>query len=105
NTVGEVATSTIWNMPESVSKDSFWGNTRETFEGKNEITGGFTVSSLNKKMKYSFTFFSSRTNTSNNRETQFTVTGKSNSVIVSLDAALNKTNTVSVENIEPDSEG
>ena len=105
NTVGESTTSTIWNMPESVSKDSFWGNTGETFEGKNEISGGFVVSSLNKNMKYSFTFFSSRTNTSNNRETQFTVSGKTNSATVSLNAALNKSNLVSVENIDPDEQG
>lgn len=105
NTIGESTTTTIWNMPEAVSKDSFWGNTGETFEGKNETTGGFTVSSLNKNMKYSFTFFSSRTNTSNNRETQFTVTGKINTGTVTLDAALNKTKWVSVENIDPDDEG
>lgn len=105
NTVGETTTTTIWNMPESVSKDSFWGNTGESFEGKNEKTGGFIVSTLNKKMKYSFTFFSSRTNSSNNRETQFTVTGKTNSGTVTLDASLNKTKTVTVENIEPDNEG
>lgn len=105
NTLGESTTTTSWNMPESVSKDSFWGNTGETFEGKNEVTGGFIVSSLNKNMKYSFTFFSSRTNTSNNRETQFTVTGKTNSGTVTLDAALNKTNWVSIENINPDNEG
>lgn len=105
NTIGESATTTIWNMPSSVSQDSFWGNTGETFEGKNETTGGFIVSSLNKNMRYSFTFFSSRTNTSNNRETQFTVNGKTTSGTVALDAALNKTNTVTVENVEPDDEG
>lgn len=105
NTIGESTTTTIWNMPQSVSVDSFWGNTGDTFEGKNETTGGFIVSSLNKNMKYSFSFFSSRTNTSNNRETQFTVTGKTNSGTVTVDAALNKTNWVSVENIDPDDDG
>lgn len=105
NTSGESAVISTRDMPESVTKDSFWGNTGDPFESRNEKTGGFIVSSLNKKMKYSFTFFSSITNTSNNRETQFTIMGKTNSRTVTLDAALNKTSTVSVENIEPDENG
>ena len=105
NTIGETTTTTTWNMPESVSKDSFWGNTGAAFEGKNITKAGFLVSSLNKKMKYTFTFFSSRASISDNRETKFTVTGKSQAEPVYLNASLNKTETTSVANMEPNDEG
>jgi len=105
NQNGESVTSTTWNMPESVSKDSFWGNTGATFEGKNETTGGFTVSSLNKGMKYNFTFFSTRAGVSDKRETQFTVTGGTDSNTVYIEPSLNKNNTVGVNSVDPDKDG
>jgi len=105
NQTGESVTTTIWDMPSSVSKDSFWGNTGATFEGKNETTGGFTVSSLNKAMKYNLTFFSTRAGVSDKRETQFTVTGGTNSNTVCLEPSLNKANTVDVDNVDPNKDG
>lgn len=105
NTNGETSTTTSWDMPDSATRDSFWGNTGNTFEGKNIKTGSFIVSSLNKKENYSFTFFSSRSGVSDNRETQFTVTGKTKSGTVCLNSTANKSETVSVENIDPTDEG
>ena len=105
NTNGETTTTTSWDMPGSATKDSFWGNTGATFEGKNIKTGSFIVSSLNKTKNYSFTFFSSRSSVSDNRETQFTVTGKNKTETVCLNSTANKNQTASIENITPTDEG
>lgn len=62
-----------FNLPETVSSDSFFGNMTE-FGGQTTPEGEIELKGLNPDKKYDFLFFGSRT-ASDNRETKYTVTG------------------------------
>jgi len=75
--------------PDNVMKTSYWTNTtKQTFK----------LYGLNSTSKYSFTFFGSRGDVTDNRMTNYTI----GTTTVSLQAASNKTNTVSINNVSPD---
>lgn len=105
NTNGPTSTSvTGWVISSTVSPSSFWGNTGQAFEGQVTGTTELMVTSLNKAQQYVFSFFGSRSSVSDNRETQFTVTG-TNSDVLLLDAANNTTQMVTSKSITPDASG
>lgn len=75
--------------PDNVMKTAYWSNTtKQTFK----------LYGLNSTSKYSFTFFGSRADVTDNRMTNYTIGGTT----VSLQAASNKTNTVAINNVSPD---
>ena len=105
NTSGVSSTTTILNMPSDVSKSCLWGYALGNFENRTQQpTGGFAISHLNKNLAYDFTFFGSRSGSSDNRETAYTLTGKYTHVGY-LNAASNFTNTVTVKNVRPNDNG
>ncbi len=88
----------------SASRDSFFGATDAGFNGNINATGGFTLSNLDPNKYYSFSVFSSRTGVSDNRETLYTVTG-STTDSEALNPANNTSNTATILNIQPNSNG
>lgn len=75
--------------PDNVMKTAYWSNTtKQTFK----------LYGLSSTSKYSFTFFGSRADVTDNRMTNYTIGGTT----VSLQTASNKTNTVSINNVSPD---
>lgn len=105
NTSGASSTSTVLDMPSDVSKSCLWGYALGNFDNQaQQPTGGFAISHLNKNLAYDFTFFGSRSGSSDNRETAYTLTGKYTHAGY-LDAASNSTNTVTVKNVRPNDNG
>lgn len=105
NTSGASSTTTILEMPSDVSKSCLWGYALGNFDNQaQQPTGGFAISHLNKNLAYDFTFFGSRTGSSDNRETAYTLTGKYTHAGY-LDAASNSMNTVTVKNVRPNDNG
>jgi len=100
NTAGTTA-STVF--PSSATRDSLYGNT-EAFNGLTDIFPEFKLSGLSSALVYSFTFYGSRTGTSDNREARYTVTG-SNTAHGDLNGANNINDTVTVSGISPDEAG
>jgi lysophospholipase L1-like esterase len=103
NVAGTTTPDAALDIPSTASSDSFFGSTG-AHNGVIEATGGFTLTGLNRNSIYSFTFFASRTGVSDNRETQYKVTGKTEQT-VALDAANNTANTVTVSGIQPTANG
>ena len=80
--------------PSRVNKSYF-------YTWQNEGARRVKVSGLNSNYKYSFTFFASRANKSDNRKTIYTIGGET----VTLDPVNNGSNTVSIENVAANAQG
>ena len=103
NTLGTTTPAPALKIPGSASSDSFFGSVG-AHEGAVEPTGGLTLSGLSRSSKYTFTFFASRTGVSDNRETQYKVSGKTEQT-VTLNAANNTSNTITVTDMVPADNG
>lgn len=103
--VNEAGTQTPSNpiFPSSATRDSFYGET-VAFNGVTEATGGMEFTGLNPAKYYSFKIFASRTSVSDNRETQYTITGN-NTLTASLNTSNNTGDTANIFNIIPDASG
>jgi hypothetical protein len=104
NNSGESATSTDMEIPSDVSRNSFYGNFRGLWEGKEIRQGSFKLSGLNKDRKYNFCFFGSRGGVGDNRETRYIVKGE-NQATVDLNTSSNKTKTACTNDIQPNANG
>ncbi len=100
NGANENGTTAAANYPATATRDSLFGNT-ELFNGIENIFPIFKIVNLSSSATYSFTFYASRTGVSDNRETQYDVTGAAQSTAF-LNAANNQTNSVTVTNVAPD---
>lgn len=86
------------DLPSRVSSDAFFGS-------KNNTEAGIRLSKLNRNKYYNISFYGSRRDVNDNRETAFTVTGK-NLVQTVYQNASNNTSTIStVKNIRPNENG
>jgi hypothetical protein len=103
NTAGTTTPDESLGLSANASADSFFGSEGE-HSGVKEPTGGVTIAGLDQNSKYTLTFFASRMETSDNREAKYVVTG-STETTVTLDAANNTSNAVSVEAIRPNADG
>jgi len=103
NVAGTTSPDASLNMPSSSTSDSFFGSTGP-HSGVIEATGGVTLGNLSQDSKYSLSFFASRDAATDNRETQYVVTGKTTET-VKLDAANNKANLAKVANMIPAADG
>ncbi len=92
--------------PSFATGDSFYGNALQEWTGF-AITPKSTVvfGNLIPGALYSFTFYASRTSATDNRTTRYTLTGNGASAFAELNVANNITNTVTVSNLIPDSNG
>lgn len=82
NTAGAAADDSL-RIPSNAATDSFFGSKRAAVGGF-EPTGGVTFSNLSPQTAYSFAIFASRVDTGTggtNRETKYTVTGKTTQVV------------------------
>lgn len=105
NQSGPTATTTTFNMPSSVSSDSYYGNSKAAWEGKSVVKSTIKLTGLNVAKKYNLCFFGSRANSgTENRETKYTVKG-TNEVVTLLDAANNTANTACAAQIIPNAAG
>lgn len=91
------------SFPASATRDSLFGNT-EVFNGLTNVFPRFQLGGLDRSMTYDFTFFASRAGVSDNRETEYTVSGANTGFAV-LNAANNATNTATVHGITPNGDG
>ncbi|RZK64037.1 MAG: DUF4886 domain-containing protein, partial [Pedobacter sp.] len=103
NTDGARATTTPLNMPQNVSSQSFYGNSKGVFNGITTPQGVIEISGLINTLTYNFSFFGSRA-ASDNRETKYTLTG-ANTGSGSLNPSSNSTAIATVNNIRPNAEG
>lgn len=104
NADGPAVTNTPFNMPENVSRRSFFGNSKGAFNGIIVAQSAFVLSGLDKSRTYNICFFGARGGVADNRETKFTATG-TNSGVANLNTSSNTTNTVCVNSISPDANG
>lgn len=85
------------------TRDSLFGNA-EVFNGQSNMFPNFKLTGLDTQSAYHFTFFASRTNVADNRETRYTVSGGSITSAV-LNAANNVTDVAIVGGVTPDAAG
>lgn len=104
NTNGPTSTTTSLSLPANATRDSFWGNAAGVFSNKSEKTGGFLISGLKLSQAYDFHLFASRTGSSDNRETYFTVTGKVEQTLL-LNASNNTSTMASFSSVLPADDG
>ncbi len=92
-------------IPSSATADNLFGSLMQ-FGNFLEPTGGFVMSGLDASgaLSYDLMFFGSRMGVSDNRETQYTVSG-ANSGVGLLDTANNTSNVVYVRGIRADANG
>lgn len=91
-----------YGIPASASGDSFFGNTADW--GGIEPTAGLTLYNLDPNTEYSFSFFASRGNVGDNRETKYAVQGET-TVVKNLNTANNVSNFAEVDGILPNEDG
>jgi pimeloyl-ACP methyl ester carboxylesterase len=89
-------------IPVTASRDSFYGND-VIYDGRTAPKAVLEVRDLDPAKSYSFSFFASRMNVSDNRETRYTVVGATTS-IVNLNAA-NNTSIIATATVKPSSNG
>jgi len=105
NFSGPQQTSTMLDMPASVSQTALWSYSQGDFEGMPQSPSAILhFKHLNKAFAYDFTFFSSREYSTDNRETQYTLAGMETKT-AALDASDNKSGSVTIPNMRPDQDG
>lgn len=95
NTSG--VTSNTLGFPSTVSNDAFWGDSGNP-------TAVLKISNLNRNQKYNFSYYASRADVSDNRETAYTAKGSSETTVY-LNASSNKSQLANANNILPDTDG
>lgn len=103
NVTGTATPDALINFPSSATSDSFFGSVG-AHGGIMEPTGGILFTGLDRNTKYSFTFFASRTGVTDNRETQYKVTGQTTDS-VSLNPSNNTANVAVLNDIFPAANG
>lgn len=92
-------------FPATATQDSFFGETGPFGSNDNiNPTGGFVLSGLDPTYYYSFSIFASRMGPTDNRETQYTLTGATTETAY-LNASGNDSSTADVSNIQPNANG
>jgi hypothetical protein len=104
NADGPTTSTTPLDMPTTVSRYSYFGNSKGDFGGMIIAQSKFELTGLDKDLNYDISFFGARGNVTDNRETKYICSG-TNEVIVRLNTSNNSTNTVVANDIKPDSSG
>lgn len=107
NTNGPKETTVIgFDMPEGVTSDSFYGNSKAVFNNKKVSQSVIKFEGLDKTKKYDFCFFGSRIDAkvSESRQTKYTVKGGNESSVL-LETMNNTSSSACVNAIQPDSDG
>lgn len=105
NTNGPSYTTTNMLMPSSVSQSCMWGYAADSFGGqKPKSSCTLTLGHMNPDLKYDLTFFSSRQNCQDWRETAFTLQGDK-VYTGGVEAANNITHTAIIKDVKPTADG
>ena len=105
NTNGPNYTTTNMLMPASVSQSCMWGYAAESFGNqKPKVSCTLTLGHLNPELRYDFTFFASRQDCQDWRETEFTLQGDKQ-YKDGVEAANNTSHTAHIKNVKPTAEG
>lgn len=104
NADGPTTTTTPLNMPSTVSRYSYFGNSKAVFSGMMIVESKFELTGLDPNTTYNLAFFGARGSVADNRETKYICKG-TNEVTVRLNTSSNTSNTVAANNIQPDSSG
>lgn len=91
-------------FPSGASADSFYGQTGDNLGFTDNGLGRFEFRGLDPSRYYTFTFFASRTNVSDRRDTDFLLSGAGTQT-VTLDAANNVSDCVIAHRVSPDASG
>jgi len=108
NTDGTNPNGTTTPAPEtgfvaSATRDSFFGNV-VTFQGISAPNAQMRLSGLDPAQRYDFSIFASRMGVTDNRQTEYKITGL-NSVTAYLDASANTANVATIIDIQPATDG
>lgn len=103
NKDGAQTTNTEFNMPSSVSRNSYYGNSKGAFGGLHIIKSVIKISNLDPAKNYSLCFFGSR-NSAEKRQTKYISTG-ANEVAAYLNTGSNTSNIACTDNVMPDANG
>jgi lysophospholipase L1-like esterase len=103
NEVGTTTPNASLGIVSTASSDSFFGSVG-AHSGVVNLTGGVTLGGLSAGSSYTLSFFASRDGVTDNREATYTVTGNT-TASVSLDAANNTANMVTVSKMIPAADG
>ena len=105
NMNGPTYTTTNMLMPAGVSQSSMWGYAADSFGNqKPKASCTLTLGHMNPNLKYDFSFFASRLDCQDLRETMFTLQG--NKVYTdAVEAANNSSRTAYIKNVQPTAEG
>ena len=105
NTNGPTYTTTNMLMPAEVSRSCMWGFAAESFGNqKPKASCTLTLGHLNPELKYDFTFFASRQDCRDWRETEFTIQG-ARVYTNGVEAANNISHTATIKNVSPTADG
>lgn len=104
NNGGEATTTTDMDVPSDVSRNSYYGNFRGVWEGREIKQSAFKLSGLNKDRMYNLCFFGSRAGVGDNRETAYIVKGATQTTAY-LNTSNNKDKTACVNEMQPDAKG
>lgn len=104
NTDGPTTTTTPLNMPSTVSRYSYFGNSKGVFGGLEIKQSTFELSGLDKDLNYDISFFGARGAVADNREAKYICKG-TNEVTVALNASSNTSNIAVAHAIKPDANG
>lgn len=103
NSNGTTTPAIETGFPSTATRDSFFGNVA-VFLGRTAPNSQLRVSGLDTSQRYDFTLFASRMGVTDNRQTEYKITG-TNSITVYLNAAENSSETVAASNIQPAADG
>lgn len=91
-------------FPSTATSDNFFGHGNAWSITPANPEGIFTLTGLDKTKYYSFKIFASRPSSSDNRESQYTITG-STTKVSSLNASTNTSQVAKIDSIFPDNSG
>lgn len=104
NAVGVSQTNTPFNMPEGISRFSYFGNSGAPWSGLEIKQSTLVLLGLDPDKEHDFCFFGSRASVSNNRETDYIVKGAEEKT-ARLNTSSNASEIACVQGIKPESNG
>lgn len=104
NTDGTQSPSASLGLTSSATSDSFWGN-NVTYTGELNPQGRVEVRGLDPTITYDLSFFASRMNVTDNRETRYRVSDASGERSVTLAVNNNQANAASLTQLRPRADG
>lgn len=104
NMDGVKNTTTVFNMPASVSGNSYFGNSKALFGDLLIKQSVIKISNLNPSKNYSICYFGSRGGTNETRQTKYTAKGQ-NEVVAYLLTGNNASDIGCTDGVKPDAEG